>query len=113
MSGLTFSDDAAENLIAAYRTPDLVQQREATLQRLNLKRGERVVDIGCGPGFLCENMAAAISDSLKSITSESSPSLSASEDYERAVADYSNCVLDHTANLNACEKQRAACRGGC
>jgi hypothetical protein len=48
-----------------------------------------------------------ISDGLKSITSESSPSLSASEDYERAVADYSNCVLDHTANLNACEKQRA------
>ena len=48
-----------------------------------------------------------ISDGLKSMTSESSPSLSASEDYERAVADYSNCVLDHTANLNACEKQRA------
>jgi uncharacterized lipoprotein YajG len=48
-----------------------------------------------------------ISDGLKSMTSESSTSLSASEDYERAVADYSNCVLDHTANLNACEKQRA------
>jgi hypothetical protein len=48
-----------------------------------------------------------ISDGSKSMTSESSPSLSASEDYERAVADYSNCVLDHTANLNACEKQRA------
>jgi arsenite methyltransferase len=60
MSGLTFSDDAAENLIAAYRTPDLVRQREATLQRLKLKPGERVIDIGCGPGFLCESMAAAI-----------------------------------------------------
>jgi arsenite methyltransferase len=60
MSGLAFSDDAAEKLIAAYSTRDLVQQREATLQRLNLKRGERVIDIGCGPGFLCENMAAAI-----------------------------------------------------
>jgi hypothetical protein len=48
-----------------------------------------------------------ISDGLKSLTSESSPSLSASEDYERAVANYSDCVLDHTANLPACEKQRA------
>ena len=48
-----------------------------------------------------------ISDGLKSMTSESGPSLSASEDYERAVANYNNCVLDHTANLNACEKQRA------
>jgi arsenite methyltransferase len=60
MSGLAFSDDAAEKLIAAYSTRDLVQQREATLQRLNLKRGEGVIDIGCGPGFLCESIAAAI-----------------------------------------------------
>ena len=60
MSGLAFSDDAAEKLIAAYSTRDLGQQREATLQRLNLKRGERVIDISCGPGFLCERMAVGI-----------------------------------------------------
>ena len=60
MSGLAFSSEAATRLIAAYRAPDLVRQRDATLQRLNLKRGERVVDIGCGPGFLCETMAAAV-----------------------------------------------------
>jgi hypothetical protein len=41
------------------------------------------------------------------MTGETSPSLSASEDYERAVANYSDCVLDHTGNLQACEKQRA------
>ena len=61
MSGLAFSNDAAEKLIAAYRTPDMVRQRDATLQRLNLKPGERVIDIGCGPGFLCKSMAAAVS----------------------------------------------------
>ncbi len=49
-----------------------------------------------------------ISDGLKSMTSESSP---ASEDYKRAVANYSDCVLDHTANLTACEKQRAIMNG--
>jgi hypothetical protein len=38
---------------------------------------------------------------------ESTPGLPASEDYERAVADYNKCILDHTADLNACEKQRA------
>ena len=61
MSGLAFSNDAAEKLIAAYRTPDMVRQRDATLQRLNLKPGERVIDIGCGPGFLCKRMAAVVS----------------------------------------------------
>jgi len=60
MSGLVFSNDAAEQLIAAYRTPDMSRQRNATLQRLNLKPGERVVDVGCGPGFLCETMAEAV-----------------------------------------------------
>lgn len=59
MSGLQFSSAAAERLVAAYRTPDMARQRDATLQRLHLKPGERVIDIGCGPGFLCENMAAA------------------------------------------------------
>lgn len=38
---------------------------------------------------------------------ESSPGVPTTEEYERAVADYNNCVLDHTANLSACEKQRA------
>ena len=60
MSGLAFSSDAAEKLISAYKTPDMERQRDATLRRLGLKPGERVIDIGCGPGFLCESMAVAV-----------------------------------------------------
>jgi hypothetical protein len=48
-----------------------------------------------------------ISDGWKNIAPVSSPELAASEDYERAVADYNNCVLEHTSNLSACEKQQA------
>lgn len=51
------------------------------------------------------------SDGSKNIAREGSPELAASENYERAVADYNNCVLDHTANLSACEKQRAIMNG--
>jgi hypothetical protein len=36
------------------------------------------------------------------------PSGIAREEYDRAVADYQNCLLDNTANLSACERQRAA-----
>jgi arsenite methyltransferase len=60
MSGLVFTSDTAEKLIAAYKAPDMERQRDETLRRLGLKPGERVIDIGCGPGFLCKSMAAAV-----------------------------------------------------
>jgi hypothetical protein len=37
----------------------------------------------------------------------SGPALATRENYDRAVADYQACLLDHTANLSECEKQRA------
>ena len=33
------------------------------------------------------------------------------DDYDRAVANYQSCVLENTANLSACEKQKAAMNG--
>ena len=60
MSGITYSGEAAQALVAIYSTLDVVAQREATLQRLALKPGERVIDIGSGPGFLCESMAVDV-----------------------------------------------------
>jgi hypothetical protein len=42
---------------------------------------------------------------------ESGPGLVASGDYERAVTDYNNCILDHTTDLSACEKKRAIMNG--
>jgi hypothetical protein len=32
----------------------------------------------------------------------------ARDEYDRAVTNYQNCVLDNTSNLSACERQRAA-----
>jgi hypothetical protein len=32
----------------------------------------------------------------------------ARDEYDRAVADYQNCLLDNTANLSGCDRQRAA-----
>ena len=60
MSGISFSDEAAQQLVAIYSTPDVVAQRQAVLARLSLKLGERVIDVGCGPGFLCESMARQV-----------------------------------------------------
>lgn len=60
MSGLAFTADAARNLEKTYRSSDIVAQRRETLRRLNLRDGERVLDIGSGPGFLCEEMSAVV-----------------------------------------------------
>jgi arsenite methyltransferase len=57
---LEFDEEASRRVEATYRTADVVQQRRATLQALRLRRGERVLDIGAGPGMLACEMAEAV-----------------------------------------------------
>ena len=40
----------------------MVAQRKATLERLALRSGEIVIGIGCGPGFLCDEMAETVGE---------------------------------------------------
>jgi len=60
---LRFRDDAARKLESIYTTPDVAAQRRETLDHLRLKPGEFVVDIGCGPGFLSQEMADLVGPS--------------------------------------------------
>jgi arsenite methyltransferase len=60
MSELEFTEKAARQLESLYLTKDIVAQRAETLKQLPLCRGERVLDVGCGPGFLCESMAEVV-----------------------------------------------------
>ncbi len=60
---LEFTDSMARRLEALYLTADVVAQRAETLRNLRLAEGESVIDIGCGPGFLCESMADIVGPS--------------------------------------------------
>jgi ubiquinone/menaquinone biosynthesis C-methylase UbiE len=57
---LQFDAEASRRVEAIYMTPDVVEQRQAVLGALGLRRGERVIDIGTGPGLLAAEIAAAV-----------------------------------------------------
>jgi arsenite methyltransferase len=57
---LQFDEQTSRQVEAVYATPDVVDQRRVTRAALALKPGERVLDLGCGPGYLAAEMAAEV-----------------------------------------------------
>jgi ubiquinone/menaquinone biosynthesis C-methylase UbiE len=57
---LQFDEKQAKQVETTYMTPDIVEQRRATRALLALQPGEKVLDIGSGPGFLADEMAAEV-----------------------------------------------------
>lgn len=57
---MAFDDTMSRRIEAAYTSADMVGQRRAVLALLAPAAGERVLDIGAGPGFLCAELAEAI-----------------------------------------------------
>lgn len=60
MSTIGFRGSDADRLEAVYLGPDVAAQRADTLRRLGLRPGERVLDIGSGPGLLAAEMGAEV-----------------------------------------------------
>ena len=60
MSMLQFDDDSARRIQRVYSTSDVVQQRTEVLALLDAQPGERVLDVGSGPGYLVASLADAV-----------------------------------------------------
>ncbi len=71
----TFDGAAARRIEQVYLTPDIVGQRRETRALLQLKPGEAILDVGCGPGFLLAEMAAEVGGSGKLSGIDSSPDM--------------------------------------
>ena len=57
---LKFGDEQSRAVEATYATQDVVRQRRATLAALEPRNGERVIDIGSGPGYLAAEIAELV-----------------------------------------------------
>jgi arsenite methyltransferase len=60
VSMLQFDENGARRIQRTYSTPDVVQQRVEVLALLAAQPGERVLDVGSGPGFLVASLADAV-----------------------------------------------------
>ncbi|MET9269845.1 methyltransferase domain-containing protein [Kribbella sp. NPDC003557] len=60
VDGLRFDAEVSRQIEAVYRTPDVVEQRRAVRAALALRPGDRVLDVGSGPGLLAAEMAAEV-----------------------------------------------------
>jgi SAM-dependent methyltransferase len=60
MTQITFDGAQAKALEATYQTPDLVAQRARVLELLAPKPGERILDVGVGPGLLAHDLARLV-----------------------------------------------------
>jgi arsenite methyltransferase len=57
---LQFDEKALQHLEMTYRSPEVSAQRRVLLESAAPRPGERALDIGCGPGFVTEELARAV-----------------------------------------------------
>jgi ubiquinone/menaquinone biosynthesis C-methylase UbiE len=75
VSQLAFDEGTSKQLEALYRTSDAVRRRRLVRTTLAASPGERVLDVGCGPGFYCAELIHEVGTDGLIVGVDSSPQM--------------------------------------
>jgi arsenite methyltransferase len=75
MGQLVFDENLASRLESIYRTRDILRRRRLVREALGASPGDRILDVGCGPGFYAEELLAEVGDTGAVVGVDSSPQM--------------------------------------
>ena len=75
MSQLAFDEETGRRLEALYRMGDSLRRRRLVRAALRATSGERILDVGCGPGFFCAELLDEVGPDGKVVGLDSSPQM--------------------------------------
>jgi arsenite methyltransferase len=75
MSTMIFDERLAGQLETIYRARDMVRRRELARDALGAGSGERIVDVGCGPGFYVSELLGQVGPDGRVVGIDASPAM--------------------------------------
>ena len=75
MGRLVLDEDLAAKLESIYRTRDILRRRRLVRDALAASPGERILDVGCGPGFYVVELLEEVGDAGSVVGVDSSPQM--------------------------------------
>jgi arsenite methyltransferase len=75
MSQLSFDAATAKSLEKAYQKRDMIRRRRHVREALAARPGERILDVGCGPGFYARELLDEVGDQGSIVAVDASPDM--------------------------------------
>lgn len=75
MSELRFDSETAKTLEKAYHKRDMIRRRRLVREALGATAGERILDVGCGPGFYARELLDEVGETGSVAAVDASPDM--------------------------------------
>ena len=75
MAQLQFDEKLAEQMEVVYRSRDVIRRRRLVYEALGAQPGERILDVGCGPGFYVSELLDQVGPEGSVVGVDASPQM--------------------------------------